>query len=156
MTDKNIKIEGIEELIKSLESIIPEYQQKAGRSAMRQVGREMAKEITKRVPVDTGALKDSIRPKLPKITNYGIRVSAGADYAKGGNHAHLVEFGHKQVFRAGFGRYINKGEAPGQPFIRPALYANKEKYVKLILEATDKALSKLERKAAKQGRSIQK
>ena len=151
-----LKVEGLDLVLNNLEELASEFQLKAGRSALRKVGKQMAEEIKERAPVDTGLLKSSIRAKGTKITSYGVRVSAGADYTKGGNAAHLIEYGHKQVFRKGFGQYVQTGTASSQPFVRPALYNNKNKYAQTLMEGVDLALGKLEKKAAKQGKRFKR
>lgn len=151
-----LQVEGLKEVLENIKNLYPEIQEKSGRSAMRQVGKEMRNEILKRVPVDQGDLKGSIREKLPKVEPWGVRVSAIADYAKGGNHAHLVEYGHKQVFKLRNGKKIVIGTEEPAPFIRPALYHNAEKYVGTAAIGIEKALVKLERKAIKNGTRFRK
>ncbi len=144
------KIEGVEELVSNLGTLVPEIQNKSGRSAMRYVSLAMAENVRRNAPVgDTGNLKNSIKNSV-RVFPGAIVAFAKAGTTKGlkGNHAHLVEYGHALVKGKYLGRRTLSQRVPEHPFMRPALWNNRAQYEKIAAEGVAAALTKLKRKGA--------
>lgn len=130
----DFKITGGKELQAALKQLPAKFQKRIEKNALRAGARVIAKEAKTRVPVDTGALKKSIRVVTGK-TREGARVyvTAGAGGKHDAFYAHMVEFGTKAHFTQKGGATkvgqfaLTKAEAgrhPGsrpQPFMRPAI-----------------------------------
>ena len=76
----------------------------------------VAEEARSLVPVETGALRDSIRVKKSKFKNGGYLITAGGPGAK---HVNLVELGTYKMDK--------------KPFLRPALH-NKEAQIRRMIK----------------------
>lgn len=100
-----------------------------------------------KVPVDTGALKESLARRRAKDPNYiGTEIIARRTAGfKGGYHAHLVEFGHRIVIRTRNGLQ-QIGFQPPQPFIRPALEESKEDILSEVAIYTSKRVAQFKKK----------
>lgn len=148
----SIKIEGIEDLIANLDRLVPELRYKTGRSTMRKVANEMAAKTIAAAPVgETGNLANAIRPSVKIFEPDAIVAFAKIDYGTGkGNHAHLIEFGHANVKGGKRFGLFSKGRVIGYvkpyPFMRPTLYSNEDRWLKLALEAVEKSLKRLQKK----------
>ncbi len=87
---------------------------------LEKAGEIIAADARRRVPVDTGRLKDSIRvTRLKGDPKQNIRVYAGNRLKGGPFYAHMVEYGTVKM-RA-------------RPFLRPALNGSKAQ-IKQIME----------------------
>ena len=145
----DIKIEGIEELIAALATLTPEIQNKSGRSAMRKIARAMTGKAIANAPVgETGNLANSLKPSV-RIMKGSVVAFTKASQKGGidgkGNHAHLVEFGHKLVKGKGV-RRKTIGFVKAYPFLRPALYGGRDQWLQMAAEGVEASLKKLERK----------
>ena len=145
----DIKIEGIEELIAAFALLMPEIQNKSGRSAMRKMARAMTDKAIANAPVgETGNLVNSLRPSVRVMK--GAVVAFTKSSQKGGfngkgNHAHLIEFGHKLVKGKG-PRRKTIGFVKAYPFLRPTLYGGRDKWLQMAVEGVEASLKKLEKK----------
>jgi HK97 gp10 family phage protein len=94
-----------DDLSKRLRELGPKIARKHGRKAVRAGAKPVLDEARRRVAVDTGALKKSLRivSAKPRGSTVGAQVRSLAP------HAHLVEFGTVKM--------------AAQPFLRPALDA---------------------------------
>lgn len=133
-----VRIHGLADLQRALDTLPAKIEQNIMRAALARAAKVVAEEAKARVPVRTGALRDSVR--------YGARVDrqAGRIVARvraGGRgkgkraaafYAHMVELGTvAHIIKAPPGAFLNvRGlflksvEHPGakrQPFLRPAL-----------------------------------
>jgi len=146
-----IQIEGIEELIATLATLTPEIQNKSGRSAMRKIAEAMTQKAIAAAPVgETGNLANSLKPSV-RVMGAGKAVVAftKADQKGGatgkGNHAALVEFGHKLVKGSKLGRKTIGFVRP-HPFLRPTLFNHKETWLQMAVEGVENSLNKLKKK----------
>lgn len=104
------RIEGAAEMERLLKELGPEVANKVGRQAVRAGARAIAEEAKRLVPVDTGALRDSI---VVKTLGEGegfreAKVQAVIGFEKpASRRAHLTEFG--------------TARAAARPFLRPAM-----------------------------------
>jgi len=97
-----IEIKGIEELIKTLDSLEPDMRIKAARSSMRLVAQKMQSNMERLVPRGkTGNLASNLKHSVKMFPEKNAVVAFGrVKYSRekgGGNHAHLLEYGHKLV-----------------------------------------------------------
>lgn len=132
----NIKIDGIEELIEKLDSLVDANKLKSNVSKACALVERTAKE---KAPRDTGALRRSIESKVEMDGNDIVgTVFTALEYAP------YVEFG-TGLFSEKGGRkdvpwkyedddgnwYSTEGQHP-QPFLRPALNENREKIKEIL------------------------
>lgn len=135
----NFEVVGLEELIKDLE--------KFGAEALKEIQPEVDNagdillEATKRkVPVNTGKLRDSLYLKRPRITKTSVKyaniLTWGDDVRA---YAAPLELGHGLVY---MGRKTSQYVQP-RKFLRPAADESREKIFSTIIGGMDKALKKL-------------
>lgn len=109
----NVKIEGLEELLKALDQFPKNLQKKALRPALREGAKVIHKQAKRFVPVDEGDLKRSLKVRAAKRNRKGIvavnvQTSSEANVFSGEQfYGAFVEFGTSKT--------------PAQPFLRPAL-----------------------------------
>lgn len=155
MAKKNeieFKIDGIEELIATLATLTPEIQNKSGRAAMRKLAKDMTATTKASVPVKTGNLFNSLKDRVRVMGSAKSVVAityakydGKGDGSQGGNHAHLIEYGHKLVK----GKYLGRktiGFVPAQPFLRPTLFNYKDTWIKIAADGVALSLTKLKRR----------
>lgn len=131
-------VTGLAELERRLRAAPEAIERKFGRTALAAAARVVRDEARQCVPVDSGALRDSVRTssRAGKGTaGPSVQVKAGGRVrGKSVRHAHLVEFGTapheirpkgaKSLFIAGVMRTLVKHPgARARPFLRPALDA---------------------------------
>lgn len=127
------RIEGFNEIRELLETV---------RNRVPSRYEEILETVSTKIKVDaeskinskTGELKGSLRKKKKSqsgVTSYEI--SAGGQSAP---HAHLVEFGHRQVTKTG--EVI--GDVPARPFLRTAFEDNKDELIVMITRIIDQAI----------------
>lgn len=97
---------------------------KAARAALAKSADEVVAEAKSRVPVKTGALRDSIQAE--KIGNGKFKITANAKSKRDFAYGRIVEYSPK----------INK------PFLHPALLAKRGEVQKNIVEAVREAIRK--------------
>ena len=131
LAKKSVKIEGLEEvrdLFDTLRREAPEEYKKELQNA----GSMIESSAKSKVNSVTGNLKESFRTK-EKFTETIQKVSVIAGGTKA-PHAHLVEYGHRQVTSKG----EVVGDVPAHPFLRPAFEQHKEALVKRLTEAIER------------------
>lgn len=121
----NVKVEGIKDLVKKLESMKKSKASKILRKACTKGAQPVAKSAKAQAPVETGLLKKSIGHKVKSYPSgvvvgiVGPRVGHGTEVVVNGKpeyrdpvyYSHLVELGSEQ--------------APPHPFLRPAWDQNR-------------------------------
>lgn len=120
-------------------------------TALRTAAAKMTREMRATVPVDTGALKSSIRYSVSKATGeIVVRIHANAQGGNGAKYAEFIEFGTGIYNEHGGGRatpwivtavvhgqlrtWKTHGMRP-QPFIRPAFRKYAPELQKMIRES---------------------
>lgn len=122
-----IDILGGEEMAKNIASLDKALAKKVVRVALRRAAKVSLKRAKELVPVDTGALRDSLRIKVGRIRNDEIKeakvyLTAGRKSGdrKAGYYAFQVEYGTKH--------------AKARPYLRPAVEQTREQFAKDIQE----------------------
>lgn len=124
---------------RELEAKFKQYRSRVTRgteAAMRKTAAKMTKDMRENVPVDTGALRGSIRYSVSKATGeIVVRIHANAQSAEGTKYAEFIEFGTGIYNQHGDGRktpWVVSAVVHGvprtwtthgmvaHPFIRPA------------------------------------
>jgi len=117
----DIKIEGAKELEKKLLSFEPKLGRKIIRQALRAGAKVIHTAAKANVPVDTGALKQSLKVKAMRKRrhSYGVMVATSDGWFKGDEfYGAFLEFGTSKM--------------PAKPFVRPAFDAEKDNAEKII------------------------
>lgn len=131
-------IRGLAEIQAVLSKLPARIEQRVIENALTAGGRVIVKEAKRRVPVDSGKLRDSLT--VGRTTRRRGSRMKGTVYigprSKVGAHAHLVEFGTPH--------------APAQPFLRPALDERAQDAIKKIAERLGKGLEREAEKLANQ------
>lgn len=113
-------VEGWPELKAAFQNLPDNLMKSVLRSALRDGANFMKDEIRERCPVDTGALRDSVRvvARRGTPTRVVFQVVAGAPFTE----AKQAKYGIKAPFYALF---VERGtvHAPPHPFMRPAIEA---------------------------------
>lgn len=113
-TNGNAKVEISTDmdLDKLLAELDMDIQRKTARKAIKAAANIGNKDYKSRVPVKTGALRDSIKTGgkviVKKLRGFGYQGFVGATYPEG-SHAHLIDLGHKVVPRGLKGGPSNRG-----------------------------------------------
>lgn len=118
-----LNIEGAKELEKKLLSFEPKLGKKIIRQALRSGAKLILAEAKANVPVDTGALRDSlkVRAMRKRKHRYGVMVQTSEGWFKGEQfYGAFVEFGTDKM--------------AAQPFVRPAFDSEKEAAEKTIVD----------------------
>lgn len=160
------KLEGAKELQRRLFKLDDKIQNKILKGAVRKAARPVVKDARKRVPKDSGLLRDSIGTFVKKYKRSSTAVAvigsrrtfsvskrtqttasgAQIEHRNPAFYAHLVEFGTKQHFQpvATIGSIVIKGfQHPGtkpQPFLEPAFKANERKAFNIMNDELGKHL----------------
>lgn len=123
-----IELQGVNELLKILKDSVPTSDDIVKPSES--VASGIVSAVQMAAPKLTGGLSASIRMYKKKKKN---GVTIGPEYGKGGgNHAHLIEYGH--ISRDG------KTFVPAQPFIRPTWAKIKSNVERDLKEAISKKM----------------
>lgn len=122
------------------------------KNALNQGAEIVLQSANRKVPKRTGSLYLSLgkRGYSDKQRDaVGIYVLARRKDGYRGNHAHLIEYGHRKVVRKkkGYG-LVDKGFQPAQPFLRPALEDNQKDVFGIV--ATELAFAAAKFKAKSQ------
>lgn len=136
----NIRIEGLDEVLNRIEKIgsVAQAQQALGQACAL-----VERSAKQKAPKDTGALRRSISSKVEGLTGivftpleYSSAVEYGTGiHAEGGNGRKDVPWAYKDEKT---GELIwTKGQEP-QPYMRPALYDNKQAILAILKEGITK------------------
>jgi hypothetical protein len=93
---------------------------------------EIAEDMRHMVPVDKGALHDSIEPDYPDVTTGRVFVSTDHWHeTEYGSPPHVIRARNKKVLHNAetgefFGPVVHHPGTPEQPFMRPALYRQRD------------------------------
>jgi len=127
-------IEGLEEvkaLLRTLRDEAPQiYDQELKDGAM-----QMKSIALSHIKNDTGALSASGNVK--SVSTQSKRMESLIFGGITAPHAHLVEFGHRQINKSG----EIVGDVPAHPFLRTAFEQYKEILIQKLLQATDRLAS---------------
>ena len=128
-----IKVIGDKELINKLKKLSSGEIRDSVYAALRKGTDIIAADAKRRCPVDTGALRDSITPKTFKNDEKdGMNGYVYCDYPSTERKASFN--GQKQLYYAMAVEYGNR-HAIAQPFLKPALRANRKRVIALVLDA---------------------
>lgn len=112
-----VKIEGLDELKKTLTGVMPREATNILRRTTLKIASAVRDEVRKKAPVRTGKLRRSIKSKRDRGTKTNISASVIADRSGGksgsGYHWHFLEFGTVKM--------------TAQPFIVPTVEAMRSK-----------------------------
>lgn len=131
----SVKVIGEKELIDKLKKLSSGKIRDAVYNALREGTDMIADDAKRRCPVETGALRDSITPRTFKDDN-GVNGYVYCDYPNTDRKASFK--GQKQLYYAMAVEYGNR-HAIAQPFLKPALRANKKRALALVLNALGEA-----------------
>ena len=110
---QKLEVIGIESMNKIFDDILPKHARNLSKAFVHGLASDMAKEAKKRVPVDKGTLKKSIKAKRrrskPDRPTSDVVVEQGSSAKNDGFYWHMVEYGT--------GGPVPQ---PEQPFLRPA------------------------------------
>lgn len=152
------ELEGLQELAQSLQQFSDTVARNITSRALADAAEPMAKAARALAPKDSGELRESISASTRanvkgRLRNKNLRFAfVGPSYSKFDQHyaphAHLVEFGTAARYHKD-GKYV--GQAPAQPFMRPAFDQYKQEVVvrfrdHLAVEV-ERAARRAERKA---------
>lgn len=148
-----LKIEGLADLHKVLQTLPEELEKKVLRNALRAGASVMKKAAQDQVPVESGALRKSIKVKTSaRKGRYRLKANIVAG-DKGAYYAHMVEFGtaehmikpaKKKALSFG-GKPVEGVKHPGadpHPFMRPALDAATEASVEAFAASVRRRLTR--------------
>lgn len=156
VVDSDLKVDGLAELERRLSELPTKLAKNIMRGALRAGGGVFRAEAKTRVPVASGALRDSIRVSARlKGTEVTARVTAGGRTRKGDAfYAHMVEFGTQaHAIRSKYakplminGRFV-RGElqhpgASARPFMRPTFDGGAQRAVGAIAKYIADRLAK--------------
>lgn len=137
-----IKIEGMDSLERKLKKLPEKIQKNIMRAAIQAGASTLAKRIKAAAPVDTGALRKSIKAKRKR----GKPTEVQSDVVTTAPHAHLIEFGH--ALKKGTGdKQTTIGQVPANPFFRNTLDQSRGDIVR---EITKKIVDRLASEASKE------
>jgi len=149
-----LHVKGLSELRKALQELPDKIEKNILRGALRAGANAMKKAAQDKVPVHSGALRDSIRVKSYSKKNAAGRLHMNIVAGdKKAYYAHMVEFGtaahfikpksRKSLFFAGLAREVvdHPGTKP-EPFMRPAFDAANEAATQAFGDYVRKRLTK--------------
>lgn len=151
----NIRIEGVEDVVKRLDDAKIKNKVRPIRQALRFGAAPMKRDAKAMAPVRTGALKKAIGYINPRSKSQLFIYVGPRRKNTGVYYGHFVEFGtaprkyRKPQYRRIGGKWVkvkHTGSMPAHPFMRPAFEKNKEniekrfeqKIKKLIIKAASK------------------
>ena len=105
------RIDGLDELRKTLRDVSPAEGARIGRRTVTRIAREVRDAVRQRAPVQTGSLRRSIKSKRtrgrPGEAEAEVYVDRSGGRSGSGYHWHLLEFGTRKM--------------PAQPFTVPTI-----------------------------------
>ena len=155
-----VSLDGVTELTEAFKELTRATQKNVVTRALVEAGEPVVDAAKAAAPVASGDLRDSIQASAK--AGKGRRSKGdlsfayiGPSYSKRDTdyapHAHLVEFGTVARYHKS-GKFV--GQAPAQPFLRPAWDSRKQQVIGRFAEALDnqiqKAVARLERKNLRQ------
>jgi HK97 gp10 family phage protein len=144
MSLKNFKaqgmaIEGLEEVVQSLTHLMPNEVRNLSRAAIHGTAGEVAKNMRRRAPKDTGTLRKAIKTKRNRGTPTQISSDVLITHGKGQKNDawywHFAEFG--------------TSKAPAQPFVNPSVEEIRPKLPDIFRDQVGKKLEALMKRKAK-------
>lgn len=144
----SVEVKGFDELARKLKTLPREVAARVMRSAVRAGAKVIQENIRQRTPVETGALRDSIKVTTEQVVkNAEVQAIIFSD-RKRAFYAHMVERGHKWVMKRG-GRTLT-GYKEAHPFFRPGVDASRAEVARVMRDELAKRLAR-ELKRAFQG-----
>lgn len=150
-----VKFEGMEEVMKSLKQLPKNLQNRVLIDATREMGAEIALQARANVPVDEGALRDSIGLTRRKMRTKGLitfSVSPRTDVLRKGLKAQDVEkvtrvskeTGFKYTTWDNYGGWVEFGNSkmPAHPYLRPAYELKGENSIRVFTDYVAQRLDK--------------
>lgn len=132
----SIHMTGGAELERRLKALPGKIAKKLIRRALRSGAKIILAQAKANAPVDTGALKKSLKVRAAKRRgrgSVGVTVSTAEGDFKGDQfYASFIEYGHKRGKRPGKGATDAREEVPARPFMRPAFDEKKQEAVNVI------------------------
>ena len=128
----NIKIEGAKELERKLVSMEPKLARKHVMRTLRMAARPILTRAKALVPVETGALKKSLKIRALKKRkhSHGVMVATSKGWFAGDEfYGAFVEFGTNRT--------------PSHPFVRPAFDAEKKNAERIIAAELRKGIEQV-------------
>ena len=158
MATTDFKMEGGAELVKALQELPVKIERNVMRGTMRAAAKPMAKRAKALAPVDTGALKQSVRVST-KARRGRVTATITAGNGKDVYYAHMVEFGtaahlikpktKKSLgFKGGEFAYANHPGITPRPFMRTAMDTEAGASVQAAIAYAKKRLPKEVQKIA--------
>lgn len=152
----DIEIKGALELERALKELPDKIARNILRAALRAGGKVILERARAEVPVQSGALRDSLRVSTSLrggVARASVKAGSGRAY-----YAHMVEFGtrrhwikpknRKSLFFAGIAReVIDHPGANDKPFMRPAFEQGASAATDAVADYIRKRLEKLAAKA---------
>lgn len=125
---------GLAEVHRNFEKVMGEVRRRGTRRAMNAAATPVLREAKRRVPVDSGKLKKSLKKRqITDVATGKVAVTVGSSVP----YTHLVEFGHNSS---------RGGPVKAKPFLRPA-FDSREKEAQAIFER--ELVSMIEKELAK-------
>lgn len=144
-----IEIKGLENFKRGLKDWPQKVAKRVLAKAVKYAAFILEEEVKRRVPIDTGQLKDSIGTKRKNISPWEVAVQVQTQIKSGMKHnfwyAPLVEYGSNYVIKRGK-RVIAAGRIPPRPYMRPAFDAQRENMQQIIADELSEAATKEWRK----------
>lgn len=145
MAIKSKSVEGLDELIKAFMTLGDEAKTYV-KEASNDAGLIILNKAKSKVALDTGLLKSKLCLRKARLSkNYPFRIFSSVTYEgkrwnndSGGNHAALVELGHKIVRN---GNVV--GTVKAQPYLRPAADESRELVIEKVANAMTEALENM-------------
>ena len=157
-----VKIDGLDQVMKRLETMGPELRKKGLRTAMRAAANTVKKSAQAKAPVDTGAMRKNITIQAASRTAKRVGGVAFRVGVKGGALApgSKVRYGRSRKGKKGgqaeggstwYFRLVELGTSkmPARPFLQPALRDNVSKIIGQVASDINTALDKMAAKGVK-------
>lgn len=156
-----LQISGLEQVAAALRELPKATSKNVVRRAIREAVAPMVEDAANRAPEDTGDLAESFTVTAKIMPSQAgasrrprrdeIRMFAGPNYSrtkgKYAPHAHLVEFGTGPRYHKKTGKFV--GQAPAQPFMRPAFDGKTRTYITKFTEVVWGEIEKARKRIAR-------
>lgn len=159
MADEFMQLQGFKELAAALREMPEKIAEKVLRSAVASGASEVKKEVVRRAPTLSGALKVNVffkreRTETSQRQVYIVGVKRGqAKYAKTKKNVRLGRAGKTYNNDGGtfYWKFAEFGTSrqPAKPFVRPAFESQKNKAIERIRERLDAGIQKIARDGKK-------